>query len=526
MDFVKKATILQQYLSIGNFKKVIEGCKILNKKFPRNPFILNLTGMGYQGLNKHNQAINFFQASLNINPSNIAAMNNLANSLKFIGQLEKAEQVYRKIIQMDPNYVKAYNNYANLKTIINDFKGAIELYEQAIEISKKKNINPIDLMLQLADAYQSINQVEKAQKIIEDVLIIDEKNSIAHKTLGSIYKYSTKKKETMAHLSKMEHILNNDNLKDFQKINFLFTIGKAYDDLKEIKTASKFLKLANQCKEKNIKSNLDQEVKVMNNLKNFFNDVDINKSHKNFSKKKVIFICGMPRSGTTLTEQIIASHNKVVGAGELVFLHNIIHDNFFNDINIKKQSLIESQNNYKNLLNEEYFSKLKLFNYEKEIITDKTPQNFKWIGFIKIFFPNCKIIHVKRNPKDTCLSIFKNNFSSSLMNWTYNEKDIVNYYKNYHSLMKFWYSKLPGYIYTLEYENLISNKKIEIKKLLDFCGLDWDENCLNHHTTNKTPIKTASISQARNPIYNSSLNLSDSYEPYFKEFFDKLVEFY
>jgi tetratricopeptide (TPR) repeat protein len=522
MDFAKKATILQQHLSIGNFKKVIEGCEILNKKFPRNPFNLNLMGMGYQGLNKHNQAIHFFQASLNINPSNISAMNNLANSLKFIGQLERAEQVYRKIIQMDPNYVKAYNNYANFKTIINDFKGAIELYEQAIEVSKKKRTNPIDLMLQLANAFQSINQVEKAQKIVEDVLKIDEKNFIAHKILSSIYKYSPKKKETLAHLSKMEQILDSNNLKDFQKTNFLFAIGKAYDDLKDIKNASKFLKLANQYKEKNISSNLDQEVKVMNNIKKIFKDVDMNKLHKNFSKKKVIFICGMPRSGTTLTEQIIASHNKVVGAGELVFLHNIIHENFFNDINIKKQYLIESQNSYKNLLNEEYFSKLKLFNYEKEIITDKTPQNFKWIGFINIFFPNCKILHVKRNPKDTCLSIFKNNFSSHLMNWTYNEKDIADYYKNYHSLMNFWYSKLSDYIYTLEYENLISNKQNEIKKILDFCGLDWDENCLNHHITNKTPIKTASISQARSPIYNSSLNLSDSYEPYFKDFFDKL----
>ena len=248
----------------------------------------------------------------------------------------------------------------------------------------------------------------------------------------------------------------------------------------------------------------------------------MNKIHKSYSKKKVIFICGMPRSGTTLTEQIVASHNKVIGAGELVFLHNIIHENFFDNLEIKKNYLVEKQNDYKNFLNEEYFSKLKIFNYEQEIITDKTPQNFKWIGFIKIFFPNCKIIHIKRNPKETCLSIFKNHFTSSLMNWTYNFNDILNYYHNYDLLMDFWYSKLPGFIHTLEYENLISNKKVEIEKLLDFCDLEWDNNCLNHHTNNKTPIKTASIAQARSPIYNSSLSLSDGYGPYFKEFFDKL----
>ena len=103
----------------------------------------------------------------------------------------------------------------------------------------------------------------------------------------------------------------------------------------------------------------------MNNLQKIFNDIDMNKIHKSYSKKKVIFICGMPRSGTTLTEQIVASHNKVIGAGELVFLHNIIHENFFDNLEIKKNYLVEKQNDYKNFLNEEYFSKLKIFNYEQ-----------------------------------------------------------------------------------------------------------------------------------------------------------------
>ena len=119
----------------------------------------------------------------------------------------------------------------------------------------------------------------------------------------------------------------------------------------------------------------------------------------------------MPRSGTTLVEQIIASHKEVYGAGELSFLTNVIHDNFFNGDLIDKQRIIENQNSEKNLINEKYFEKFLLYKIKKQIITDKAPLNFKWIGFIKIFFPNSKIIHCKRNSRDNCLSIFKNYFS-------------------------------------------------------------------------------------------------------------------
>ena len=287
--------------------------------------------------------------------------------------------------------------------------------------------------------------------------------------------------------------------------------------------AIKFLSLGNKMMNKKRKSNITDEINIMTDIKNIFQNIDLSISHKSFSNKKIIFICGMPRSGTTLVEQIISSHNKVYGAGELPFLSSAVHNNFFIDNKLDKQKITKLQNSPKNLINDQYFENISLFDIDEHILTDKAPLNFKWIGFIKVFFPNSKIIHCKRNPSDNCLSIYKNNFSSPKMNWAFNQKSISNYYNNYNYLMKFWNSKISDSIHTVEYEKIVSDKKNEIEKLLEFCELELDENCFNHHKNTKTPIKTASISQARQAVYSSSVHSSDKYKDHLKEMFQNLI---
>ena len=130
---------------------------------------------------------------------------------------------------------------------------------------------------------------------------------------------------------------------------------------------------------------------------------------------------------------------------------------------------------------------------------------------MKIFFPTCKIIHCNRNPKDNCLSLYKNNFASSHMDWSYDQKDIGSYYNLYFELMDFWNKKVSESIYDANYEKIVKDKDSEIKKLIEFCDLEWDPACLSHHKSNKTPISTVSVNQARKPIYSSSLNSSEKY---------------
>jgi len=499
-EFNDKIKILQNTYAAGNYAKVIDGCHRLNKKYPNNPFLFNLNGLALQALSNHKSAIKFFKAALDIDNSNISAKNNLANSLKSIGELELSNKIYQEIIKKDPNYIFAYNNYANLKMSLNHYEEAINLLNTAINIAKKKNINPINFMLTLANAHQSINNKKEVSVLI---------------------KYTKENTKSLEHVLKMENLIK-ENLNDFQKLTIFFSLGKAYDELKDIDKAFNYLSKANQIHYKLKKTNIASTNKIIKNLIKTFKDIDFKKINERGSDKKVIFICGMPRSGTTLVEQIIAAHNKVYGAGEKPYLYNIIYDEFIFENSLNKQKIIENQSSSLNLINNKYFSFFNLFNIKENIITDKTPQNFMWIGFIKIFFPNSKIINCQRLPSDICLSIFKNYFSSPIMNWAYDQKDIANYYNNYDELIKFWKSKLSEDIYTIEYEKLIQNKNEEIQKLLKFCDLEWDENCLNFYKKNKTPIQTASISQAREEIYTSSLNSNLEYGSYLNEMFNSL----
>ena len=173
MNFVEKVKKLQNYFTDGNFKRVIEGCELLDKKFPNNSFILNLSGMAYQRLNKDYRAINFFELALKADSNNVSAMNNLANSLKNKEQYLKAEQFYKKIIEINPSYINVYNNYGNLKSDINDIENAIKLYEQGLNVAKEKNINTLALLNHLALAFQSLNKVKETIEIVNKMLKIE-----------------------------------------------------------------------------------------------------------------------------------------------------------------------------------------------------------------------------------------------------------------------------------------------------------------------------------------------------------------
>tara|TARA_B100001996_G_scaffold364079_1_gene332804 strand:- start:567 stop:1265 length:699 start_codon:yes stop_codon:yes gene_type:complete len=230
----------------------------------------------------------------------------------------------------------------------------------------------------------------------------------------------------------------------------------------------------------------------------------------------------MPRSGTTLVEQIISSHNKVYGAGELNYLSKSIRKNLYDKNKINEKKIFGINENSNNYVAEDYFNYLNSLSFNEKIITDKAPLNFRWIGFIKIFLPESKIIHCSRNNRDNCLSLYKNSFDSDKLNWCYDQKELSKYYNLYFDLMNFWREKIPNFIYEAKYEEIISNQENETKKLLKFCDLNWDQNCLNFHKNRKTPIKTASIVQARKPIYSSSVKSNINYEKYFDELFNSL----
>ena len=453
-------------------------------------------------------------------------MNNYANSLKVLGKFEQSKNLYEKIIQINPNYIKAYNNYANLKTSYNDYEGAIDLYKKAIKLLKGDKSAPVsnslEFMFSLAVAYQGYNKVKETKDIIEEILLINPSHIGAHKLKSSILKYAKENKDSIEHLKFMENLGKNGKLSDSEKIDLYFSLGKAHEDLKDFDKAFLYLKEANQLRFKKFGSNIENEKRLFKHIIKTFENVNLEESSNDIPPKKMIFICGMPRSGTTLVEQIVASHDEVYGAGELVYLQQVIKKNFFKDQKLDKQKIIENKSFPKNIISTEYLDYFNIYNLNKDVITDKAPQNFRWLGFIKIFFPNSKIIHCYRNSRDNCLSLFKNSFASSMMNWSNRSEDIADYYNSYIELMTFWKNKISNFILDVEYEKLVNNKNDEIKKIIKFCDLSWDEKCLNPEKNSKTPIKTVSVSQARQPIYKSSLNSNMNFDKHLSEMFSIL----
>ena len=223
-----------------------------------------------------------------------------------------------------------------------------------------------------------------------------------------------------------------------------------------------------------------------------------------------IFIVGMPRSGTTLVEQIIASHHSVYGAGELTTLPTLISP-------IAKDYLAKDENNLPEKaflsIREQYLEELSSLNVPEDVITDKLPLNFQYIGFILSAFPEAKIIHLKRDARATCWSIYKRYFSDTGNAWAYNMDELAGFYGLYTELMADWHKLFPDKIYDMSYEDLTTNQEEETRKLLKYCELDWDENCLNFHTS-KRVVKTASSLQVRQKMYQGSSEAWKKHEAY------------
>ncbi len=289
-----------------------------------------------------------------------------------------------------------------------------------------------------------------------------------------------------------------------------FAIGKAYEDIKKYKEAFYHLDRANKIKNTLINYNFKNEKKLFENIKKLFLNFNYKNVQNNTENK--IFVVGMTRSGTSLIEQILSSHNKIYGAGELNFIQNIVTKYFmkneldFQNLDINKfgDDVFFKSKNY-------YNKNLEKFKINKKLVVDKAPLNFKWIGLIFKIFPGCKIINCTRNPMDICLSNYKNIFSSYRLNFSYDLKNLGAYYNLYKNIMEHWNVLYPNRILNFNYEELTEKSKEKTIELLDFCELEWDDNCLNFFK-NKRGINTASFAQVRNPIYKSSVKSWEKYK--------------
>nr|WP_277348886.1 sulfotransferase [Sneathiella limimaris] len=296
------------------------------------------------------------------------------------------------------------------------------------------------------------------------------------------------------------------------KANVLFAYAKALEDLKQNKKSFSVYLQANQAHRATYSYDIEETAAEFEEIRNTISP-DFFKAHKNsgVQDNRPIFVLGMPRSGTSLVEQILASHRAVYGAGELYNLEKT----YFYLIRQKgersfSEAFANASEEFLKELGSDYIQQLNKLGSKASFIIDKMPRNFIYTGLIKLILPNAKIIHCKRTPEDTCLSIYKKFFVGD-QKFAYDLEELGRFYNLYLNHMEYWKSLLGDDLYEVTYEEMIADQESETRKLLDYCELDWDDNCLQFYKT-KRAVRTASTDQVRQPIYKSSVEAWRTYE--------------
>ncbi len=510
---------IQELLNLFRSKKFIDA-EILAREtismYPNNPFLYNFLGLVLSELKRSDEAINIYKQGIKIDKNFALFYNNLGTIYQSRKEYKKAKIFYEKSEKIDKKLPEVQNNLGNLYRILNNEKKAIFFFKQAINI--KPSFYPAHFNLGIL--YKNIGEFEKARFYLTEATKINPQLYTAHRNLSEITKY-TKDNE---HLNLLNKIYNDSKNNFINKKEIAFALGKAFEDMKIYEKAFKYYNEGNNLQRKTLNFSIQEEEKEFNIIKKKFSKQLIRNNKILGSKKNtVIFILGMPRSGTTLVEQIISSHPNVFGADELDIMPSLIKKYLRNKNSELSLDKIDTRSDkYIKQIANEYLLELKKISKKKRV-TDKLTVNFKWIGLIKLLFPNSKIIHCKRNSKDTCLSIFKNYFVNSDLKYAYNLNEISNYYNFYNDLMDHWKNIFPEFIYEVEYEKVIKNTELEIRKLLKTLNLNWNPKCLQFYKTKRT-VKTTSDTQIRNKIYKSSVDTWKNFQPFMGNFFKDLPD--
>ena len=512
---------------------------------PTNYEAIRHLGILYQDLEQYEKAYNYFLQALKVNPKGFQALSNLATIHMENKNYDLAHKCLSQSFKINSTYVPTINNLAGYYHKINDPKNAIyysqlsiniqpnnpialDQYakaliinnrpEEAINILENLNKNYPDndnFKHNLSTAYREMGEFEKANKISSEGFKNDYKN-IAYLLGYTKDKNNKLKKE---HISYYDQLLTDETLKFEDKTLICHSFFEYFKNQKDYKKAGSYLIKGNNAQYALKKFDLEIEKKFFERLKIFFSKkIDFELEDK-INKQIPIFVCGMPRSGTTLCEQILSSHSKVTGAGELDYLAEVLNFRLIQptEDQINNLEVILGNKASLKIVREQYLEKLAKRDKDSSIyICDKMPHNFIFIGLIKLILPEAKIIYCKRDPIDNCFSLYSHKFVEVSHQYSYNQKMLGEYYKLHQDLMRFWLKGYGKSIYVLDNEELVNKQESISKELISFCNLEWEKQCLDFHK-NKRQVRTASIEQVRKPINNKSIGAWKRYENYLSE---------
>jgi tetratricopeptide (TPR) repeat protein len=498
--------------------RIPEAAAALERALRLNPdyaeAICNMGGV-HLAEEEHDAALARFRRALELRPQYLEAQMGLAKTLQASESLADAEIAALRALQIDAASTKAHALMGSIHAESSRPKEAETEFDLALEIAPDSN----EGLLGLGHLCVENGELERAGGLFLRALEIKPDNLAARVQLVQVRKV-TPEDEHFAALRAEEKKMGDYS--DNRRISLHFALGKCYDDTGEYDKA--FPHYLDGCRLKRARLPYDPEesARQFAEIREIFGREYIDGLRGAGDPSALpIFVLGMPRSGTTLTEQIIASHPDVHGAGELPDLLRIAHrktdpktTSFPDNLRYLDQATLTAWGN-------EYINGMKVRAPDSKRITDKMPANFFAVPLIHLMLPNAKIIHVNRNPVDTCVSCFTRLFHRK-QEHTYDLAELGRYYTGYARLMAHWREVLPpGAFLDINYEDIVADQEGQARRLLEYCGLDWDAACLDFHKT-KRQVRTASVTQVRQPIYATSVERWRKYEKFLGPLLDEL----
>ncbi|MGJ4947190.1 sulfotransferase [Bradyrhizobium sp. HKCCYLS20291] len=453
------------------------------------------------------EAARHYLKVLDFSPEHAETHNNIANVLLRQGHRERAIEHYKRALAGRPDYADAYGNLGNAFLELNRLEESIEQNLLAIKIKPER----FGSYNNLGVAYQALGRFEEATAAFQKALELAPDDAPIHLNLANMSKF----KPDDSRLPPLRKLIERaDQLDQEKQIAAHFAFGKALSDLKDYDAAFSHLQTANTLKRRTFDYDSGQRLAMMENVAarftpEFFRSVA---GHGDDSWAP-IFIVGMPRSGTTLMEQVLASHSKVFGAGELETFKDLVGEC------ASRQKVVP---NYPDLvtllppeemtnLGQEYTARVRALAPEAERIVDKMPLNFLFVGMIHAAFPRARIINTRRDPLDNCVSCYSLLFTGA-QPFAYDLTELGHYYRGYEGVMEHWHKVLPpGILMDVQYEDLVDDLEGVSRRVLAHCGLNWEDACLDFHQTERT-VRTASLMQVRQPLYRGSIGSWRRYE--------------
>jgi tetratricopeptide (TPR) repeat protein len=468
---------------------------------PRNADAHNSLGAALCRLGRYAEAETHLRESMRIKPNFADPHTNLGNVLRVTGRFEEGESALRRALKLRPADEIARSSLGMLLLSTGRLRDARLHFEKVVKIAPRN----YDALFGLAQIAAMEGRFTEADTLFKRLL---NENPDMPGPLASMAGYRKMTSADSAWRERVERIVSG-GIETVAEINLRFALGKYYDDVRDYDSAFKNFARGNELMKSMVRPyNREAHEGFVEDLIRVYSRETVSCIGAGASDSKLpVLVVGMPRSGTSLMEQIIASHPKAHGAGELTFWTGFVRDH---EAEIRRSSLSDSA---REQAANEYLRELTGYSAEALRIVDKAPANTEYLGIIHSVFPRARIIHMQRDPIDTCLSCYFQHFSSALA-FALDLGDLAHYYRQFHRFMAHWRSVLPaGTILDVPYEELVTDQEKWTRRILEFLELDWDECCLQFHDT-KRAVATASTWQVRQKMHQGSVQRWRKYSKY------------